>query len=154
QKGYGFDKVADQPNWHGKPFAADMAEEAIEEISERVGGRPDVKLEVQKPEDVQPQSTPAGEGERPTYTLGDKVATRQAYGDAIQYIGATDSDVVVLDAEVSNSTFAETMKKVAPERFFEMFIAEQQMISTATGLQNRGKKAFCSTFAAFFARAY
>jgi transketolase len=132
-----------------------MAQRAIEEISNRVGGRPDVKVDVQKPDDIQAGSTPKPEdAPKPEYKIGEKVATRQAYGDAIKYIGAMDKDVVVLDAEVSNSTYSETMKKVAPERFFEIFIAEQQMVSTATGLQNRRKKPFCSTFAAFYARAF
>lgn len=155
EKGSGFSETADQPGWHGKPFPEDMAERAIKEISDRVGGRPDVKIEVQKPEDLQPQTaTASGEAELPKYEIGEKVATRQAYGDVIKAIGVLDPEVVVLDAEVSNSTYSETIKETAPERFFEMFIAEQQMVSTAMGLQNRKKKPFCSTFSAFYTRAY
>lgn len=155
EKGHGFDEIANQDGWHGKALNEEQEKRAIEEISNRIGGRPNVKVDVQKPKDVQPSSTPAPEGvAKPEYKIGDKVATRQAYGDAIKYIGATDPAVVVLDAEVSNSTYSETMKKVAPNRFFEIYIAEQQMVSTATGLQNRKKKPFCSTFAAFYARAF
>jgi transketolase len=72
----------------------------------------------------------------------------------LQYLAATDPSVIALDAEVSNSTFSELVKKNEVGQFFEMYIAEQQMLSTAVGLQHRNKKPFCSTFAAFFARAY
>jgi len=89
----------------------------------------------------------------PTYKLGDKVATRKAYGDALAALAAR-PDVVVLDAEVSNSTHAEEFKKVAPDRFFEMFIAEQQMVAAAVGMSVRHRVAFASTFAAFLTRAY
>src|SRR5262249_31410074 len=78
----------------------------------------------------------------------------KAYGDALVAIGAQRPDVVVLDGEVSNSTHADEFKKVYPERFFEMFIAEQQLLGAAVGLGVLGKRVFASTFAAFFARAY
>jgi transketolase len=82
------------------------------------------------------------------------MATRKAYGEALAAIGATDGKVVALDAEVSNSTFAEIFKEAHPDRFFEMWIAEQQLVAAAVGMQVRGWKPFCSTFAAFFARGY
>jgi transketolase len=154
EKGHGFAEVADKNGWHGKPFPTDMAERAIKEISDRIGGRPDVRVEVGKPEDLQPAPLESGPVELPKYSVGDKVATRQAYGDALKAIGAADQAVVALDAEVSNSTYSETMKKVDEARFIEIFIAEQQMLGTAVGLQNRRRKPFCSTFAAFFSRAY
>jgi transketolase len=154
EKGYGFSEVSNQPNWHGKPFPKDMAERAIKEISDRVGGTPNVKVEVQKPENLQPAALESKSYELPKYSVGDKVASRQAYGDALAAIGAADQAVVALDAEVSNSTYSETMKKVDPARFVEIYIAEQQMLGTAIGLQNRRRKTYCSTFAAFFARAY
>jgi transketolase len=154
EKGHGFAEVANENGWHGKPFPSDMAERAIKEISDRVGGRPDVRVEVGKPEDLQPAPLESGPVELPKYSVGDKVATRQAYGDALKAIGAADQAVVALDAEVSNSTYSETMKKVDEARFIEIFIAEQQMLGTAVGLQNRRRKPFCSTFAAFFSRAY
>jgi transketolase len=154
EKGHGFSEVANENGWHGKPFPADMAERAIKEISDRVGGRPDVHVEVQKPEDLQPAPLESRAVELPKYSVGDKVATRQAYGDALKAIGAADQAVVALDAEVSNSTYSETMKKVDDKRFIEIYIAEQQMLGTAVGLQNRRRKPFCSTFAAFFSRAF
>jgi len=154
EKGHGFLEVADKAGWHGKPFPAEMAEKAIAEISERVGGQPNVSVEVQKPEVGERESFSVGAIELPKYTLGEKIASREAYGAALAAIGKADPSVVALDAEVSNSTFSETMKKVDAARFVEIYIAEQQMLGTALGLQNRGRKPYCSTFAAFFARAY
>ena len=89
----------------------------------------------------------------PRYVVGDSVATRKAYGDALVAIGV-DPRVVVLDAEVSNSTHADEFKQAFPDRYFEMFISEQQLVAAATGLSARGYKSFASTFAAFFSRAF
>jgi transketolase len=86
--------------------------------------------------------------------VGEKVETRKAYGDALVALGARDDHIVALDGEVSNSTFAEEFTRAFPERYFEMFIAEQQLVAAATGLSVRGYTAFASTFAAFFTRAY
>ena len=82
------------------------------------------------------------------------MATRKAYGDALAALGAADGSVVALDGEVSNSTYAEIFAKAHPERFFEMYIAEQQLVAAAVGMQVRGWKPFASSFAAFFTRAY
>ena len=90
----------------------------------------------------------------PRYAVGDKVATRKAYGDALVALGARDPKVVALDGEVKNSTFALEFARAYPERYFEMFIAEQQMVAAATGLAVRGYAAFASTFAAFWTRAH
>ena len=149
-KGKGFSEVEDKEGWHGVVLPPDMAERAIKEL----GGERDLRLEVRKPE----RGTPAIKAEKvdvtlPTYALGEKVPTRKAYGDALAAVGAR-PEVVALDAEVSNSTHADEFKKAHPERFFEMWIAEQQMISAAVGVQVRGYTTFASTFAAFFSRAY
>ena len=90
----------------------------------------------------------------PTYERGAKVATRKAYGDALAALGAADGAVVALDGEVGNSTYTETFADKFPERFFQMYIAEQQMIGAAVGMQVRGWKPFVATFAAFMSRAY
>src|SRR5262249_4152072 len=92
--------------------------------------------------------------ELPRYELGSTVATRKAYGDALTAIGAANGRVVALDGEVSNSTFAAEFGEAFPERFFEMYIAEQQMIAAAVGMQVVGWRPFASTFAAFLSRAY
>src|SRR5207248_3313340 len=91
--------------------------------------------------------------ELPTYKKEDKVATRKAYGDALVALGAI-PDVVAMDGEVSNSTHADEFAKAHPERFFEIYIAEQQLVATAVGMSVRGYRPFASTFAAFFSRAY
>jgi transketolase len=90
----------------------------------------------------------------PTYEKGSSVATRQAYGDALKAVGAANTQVVGLDGEVSNSTYSEFFAKASPDRFFEQYIAENQLVASAVGLQVRGYIPFASTFAAFFTRAY
>jgi len=90
----------------------------------------------------------------PPYELGQEAATREAYGDALARLGAADARIVVLDADVKNSTFSDRFEKVAPDRFYQMFIAEQVMIGAAMGLAARGAIPFPSTFGAFLSRAY
>ena len=90
----------------------------------------------------------------PVYEMGTKEATRKAYGDAITALGAFRSDIVAFDGEVSNSTFADEFNHAFPDRFFEMYIAEQMLVSAAVGLAVRGHRTFSSTFAAFFSRAF
>jgi transketolase len=91
----------------------------------------------------------------PRYELnGGAAATRKAYGDALKALGAADPEVVGLDGEVSNSTYAEEFAKAYPDRYFEQYIAEQQLVAAAVGMSVREKKPFASTFAAFFSRAY
>src|ERR671911_1127892 len=145
-KGKGYSKVENQDGWHGKA----IAEEAIEEL----GGIRNITVDVPKPEAGKPHKFPIAEADWPNYELGSKIATRRAYGDALAALGAADGKVVALDGEVSNSTYAEIFGKAHPERFFEMFIAEQQMVAAAVGMQVLGWKPFASTFAAFMSRAY
>lgn len=153
-KGHGAKLTEGMNDWHGKALKPDQAETAIKEITELLGSTPNLTIKVNAPEDLQPAQSTLGQSKPFPYKIGDVASAREAYGDALAAIGATDADVVVLDAEVSNSTFADKFKKVFPDRFFEIFIAEQQLISTAVGLQHRKKKPYCSTFAAFFSRAF
>jgi transketolase len=147
-KGKGVAAVENQNGFHGKPL--DDPEAAIREL----GGMISVHIDVAQP-DVPVSEHPAARAlELPRYELGSEVATRKAYGDALSALGAARPDVVVLDGEVSNSTFAETFAKAHPDRYFEMYIAEQQMIAAAVGLQAVGWRPFASTFAAFLSRAY
>jgi len=148
KKGSGVSAVEDEPGWHGKPLAEPEA--AIEEL----GGLREVSVEVQAPPEAKPYEIARAEVERPSYELGEKVATRGAYGDALAWLGSIDERVVALDGEVGNSTYAERFADKHPERFFEMYIAEQQMIASAIGLQTRGWKPFASSFGAFLSRAY
>jgi transketolase len=163
-KGKGFSEVENKDGWHGRPFPPDMAERAITELGgvrELVvrGPRPEPAEPgpvPEKPSTVPPQPAAAVTPSTtpPQYAVGDKIATRKAYGDALVALGARDDRVVVLDGEVSNSTFAEEFTYAYPERYFEMFIAEQVMVAAATGIAVRGYRTFASTFAAFFTRAY
>ena len=144
--------MQDKENWHGKPLPAEMAERAILEL----GGERHLRVRGPVPE-------PSGHPDRPEpgsakvvmpgYDVGAKVATRKAYGDALKAMGAR-LDVVALDGEVSNSTFAVEFADAHPARYFEMFIAEQQMVAAAVGMSVRGYRPYASTFAAFLTRAY
>ncbi|HEY5660409.1 MAG TPA: transketolase [Gaiellaceae bacterium] len=147
-KGKGVKAVENQLGWHGK--ALDDADEAIEEL----GGLRNIHVDVAKPEPAQAHTFPSGDLELPRYELGDEVATRKAYGEALSALGTARGDVVALDGEVSNSTFAEIFGKAHPDRYFEMYIAEQQLLAAAVGLSARNWNPFASTFAAFFSRAY
>src|SRR6187431_3297163 len=147
-KGKGVKAVENVNGFHGKPL--DDPEEAIAEL----GGQRDVRIDVAKPEPGEAHRFETGKLELPRYEVGNEVATRKAYGDALAALGSARGDVVVLDGEVSNSTFAETFAKAHPYRFFEMYIAEQQMVAAAVGLQAVGWRPFASTFAAFLWRAY
>ena len=149
-KGFGFSEIANKEGWHGKTLPEDMAERAIAEL----GGERNLHIEVAKPDQSAPTAPrlPVAVS-LPTYARSDKVATRKAFGDALRAIGVQ-PEVVALDAEVGNSTHAEEFHKDFPHRYFEMFIAEQQMIGSAVGFSVRGYKPFASTFAAFISRAY
>ncbi|MEU6784716.1 transketolase [Nonomuraea angiospora] len=149
RKGEGALEVENREGAHGKPLKE--PDKAVEEL----GGRRDLRVEVHKPEapaapyrfETRPMSLPA-------YKVGDKAATRTAFGEALAALGAARGDVVALDGEVADSTKAEAFGKEFPERFFEMYIAEQQLVAAAVGLQVRGWKPYAATFAAFLTRAY
>jgi transketolase len=148
-KGKGVKAVEDRPGMHGKPL--DHPEEAIAEL----GGERKLTVNVAKPQGGQPHTFAVRGGELPRWELGDSEATRKAYGLALTALGDMRGDVVALDGEVSNSTYSEEFESAHPDRFFEMFIAEQQMVAAAVGIQVHGRWVpFASTFAAFLARAY
>ncbi|HEX6255234.1 MAG TPA: transketolase [Euzebyales bacterium] len=148
-KGKGVEAVENVDGMHGK--AIDDVEAAIAEL----GGDPGMRVAVRTPSgDAKPHVFDTGGGELPTWDLGESVATRDAYGAALAALGNIRGDVVALDGEVSNSTRAEDFKEAHPERFFEMYIAEQQMIAAAVGMDVRGWVPFASTFSAFTSRAY
>ncbi|HEV7482033.1 MAG TPA: transketolase [Solirubrobacterales bacterium] len=148
KKGSGVAAVEDKENQHGKPLADPEA--AVEEL----GGIRSLNVEVKSPPEPKPFEIAKTAVERPSYEVGEKVATRAAYGDALAWLGSVDEKVVALDGEVGNSTYAERFAAKHPDRFFEMYIAEQQMIAAAVGMQTRGWKPFASSFGAFLSRAY
>jgi transketolase len=148
KKGKGVAAVEDQDNAHGKPVPDEAA--AIEEL----GGLRSLTITTAPPVDGTPAVATTDPLELPTWELGEKVATRKAYGLALAALGKARADVVCLDGEVSNSTYAEDFKAVLPDRFFELYIAEQQLLAAAVGMQVRGYRPFASTFAAFLSRAY
>src|SRR5215218_5714328 len=149
-KGKGVKEVEDKGGWHGK--ALDHPEESIAEL----GGERNIVVDVPRPElKGEPHRfETAGALELPSWQHGEEVATRRAYGEALAALGAARGDVVALDGEVSNSTYAEIFAEAHPDRYFEMYIAEQQMLAAAVGLQVRRWVPFASTFAAFLTRAY
>src|SRR5476649_1750982 len=152
-KGAGVSFLQDQDNWHGKPLNKEEAAKAIAELS------PSAKSGIGVPIPA-PNVLPAPANAIPAsyppinYTLGDKIATREAYGIALARIGEADLRIVAVDGDTKNSTFADKFFQKFPERSTECFIAEQNMVGVATGLSTRGKVPFASTFATFFTRAY
>jgi transketolase len=148
KKGKGVKAVEDQPGKHGKPL--DEPEAAIEEL----GGERDLSVQLAAPAGGSPHTFATSGGELPSWDVGEQEATRKAYGEALTALGSLRGDVVALDGEVSNSTHSELFREAHEDRYFEMFIAEQQMVAAAIGMQVRGWVPFASTFAAFLTRAY
>jgi transketolase len=150
-KGKGVSFLENVDGWHGKALNKEQEEKALQELNPV---RSQV-FPVQRPVAANPAPLPAKKPlDLPLYNLHDSVATRKAYGDALKALGAANPEVVALDGEVSNSTFAEEFAKAYPDRFFEQYIAEQQLVAAAVGMSVRHKIPFASTFAAFFTRAY
>ncbi len=150
-KGKGFSGFEDANGWHGKPLSLEQCAEAVLELGpvERT-----VLGTIEKRPSAQPtlaKREPLGEF---GWELGEKISTREAYGRALVRTASAYPEMVVLDAEVNNSTFAKYFKEAYPERFFQMYIAEQNMVGTALGMSRRGRMPFVSTFAAFFSRAF
>jgi transketolase len=150
-KGRGVSAVEDAPGAHGKPVPD--PQEAVREL----GGERSLTIRLARPQSngAPHRFVAQAHAQWPRYEPGgDEVATRKAYGEALVALGAQRPNVVVLDGEVSNSTHADLFAKAHPERYFEMYIAEQQMVAAAVGMQVRGWVPFASTFAAFLSRAY
>jgi len=150
-KGKGVSFVEDKEGWHGKPLKkGDELQKAVAEL-----GDTNVTLKVEArhyppPTEIlsrQPALTPA-------YTGSEEVATREAYGAALAKLAKSAPQVVAIDGDTKNSTFAEKLKDVAPERFAEGYIAEQNMVGVALGMAAEGKIPFASSFACFLSRAY
>ncbi len=152
-KGAGISFIQDKDGWHGKPLSKEESVRAIAELQPSaksgIGQHIPAPTQLPAPKNEAPASYPAT-----TYKMGDLVATREAFGNALLRIGTVDNRVVALDGDTKNSTFSEKFFKKFPERFCECFIAEQNMVGVATGYSTRGKVPFASTFACFLTRAY
>jgi len=150
-KGKGVSFVEDADGWHGKALGKEDLERALDEL-----GEVDKSLRggIARPEDLRPGARPEGKAGKIDYPQGEPVATRDAYGNALVRIAAAFPNLVSLDGEVSNSTRAQKFKEAFPGRFFEMYIAEQNMAGAALGLATRGKIPFVSSLAAFLSRAF
>jgi transketolase len=152
-KGAGVSFLQDKEGWHGKALSKEEAARAIAEL------QPTVKTGIGQPIPP-PNPLPAPQNDAPAayppvaYKLGDLIATREAFGNALVRIGGVDPRVVAMDGDTKNSTFSEKFLKRFPQRFTECYIAEQNMVGVATGFAVRGKVPFASTFATFFTRAF
>lgn len=152
-KGYGVPSVQDKNGWHGKVFSSEELPKILAELKKPAHSEPapEKSNSCKKISHKTPDKIVFKE---PSFKLGEKLATRKAFGQALEYLGSLEDKVVVLDAEVNNSTYTDIFAKKHPERFFQAFIAEQNMIGMAAGLASQNFIAFSATFAAFLTRAY
>ena len=150
-KGKGVSFIEDKNGWHGKALNKEQFEQAEAEL-----GYVDTSIvgEIREPEKIEPVKQNPAAVRSPDYPPAHPVATRRAYGNALVRIFGEYPDIVALDGEVSNSTYAEIFSAAHQDRFFEMYIAEQNMVGVAAGLSTRGRIPFVSTFAAFLTRAF
>jgi len=152
-KGAGVSFLQDQDGWHGKPLNKEEAVRAIAELQHNV--KSGIGVPIPKPSSLpEPQNVAPSSFPPISYKIGDSVATREAYGNALLRLGVADTRIVALDGDTKNSTYADKFFKAAPDRGFECFIAEQNMVGVSTGFSARHKIPFSSTFACFFSRAY
>ena len=156
-KGKGLAAIEGKPGWHGKALKkGEEADQAIAELEAQYVRTNEPAPVIPKPARRRTESAPAdfvAEMPAPSWSLGDKVATREAFGPALVALGGMDRRIVALDADVKNSTFSEAFEKFYPDRFIQSFIAEQAMVGVAMGLASRGAIPFPSTFACFLERA-
>lgn len=156
-KGKGISFIEGKDNWHGKPLKkGEELDRAVAELEARIAPAADaldLASRIPKPSSRPPNPPAPKPVAPPSYSLGDQVATREAYGTALVKLGAADERIVALDADVKNSTFSDRFESAFPDRFYQNFIAEQVMIGSAMGLAARGAIPFPSTFACFLTRA-
>ncbi len=157
KKGKGVSFAEDKDGWHGKAFKkGEELERALAELQPKVANADGLKMKPPEGRTASPGASVEGSKSAPSseYTLGQQVATREAYGEALARLGDANPLVVALDGDTKNSTYSEKFMKAHEGRFFELFIAEQNMVGTAVGLSAMGKIPFASTFACFLTRAY
>jgi transketolase len=152
-KGHGISFADDKDAWHGKALNKEEAEKAIAELQPKA--KSGLGVEIAKPTQVtEPNTQAPASWPVLNYKLGDKIATREAYGAGLVRLGETDARIVAMDGDTKNSTYSEKFYKKFPARFTECFIAEQNLVGVAIGFSAMKKIPFASTFAAFFTRAH
>lgn len=151
-KGKGVSFLENEDNWHGK--AVPKGEELDKALAELGPLHTDIPIQIESPNPIDRQTATPTECEPPNYPSDEEVATRGGYGTGLAKLGAANPNVVALDGDTKNSTYAEQFMERYPDRYFEMFIAEQNLVGAGIGLAKRGKIPFVSTFAAFLSRAY
>jgi transketolase len=151
-KGKGVSFIENKNGWHGKTLNKEECDRALRELGEIDKS---IRGEISPPEDLRPkEQTPQITTQRIDYPADKSVSTRKAYGNGLVMIIPQFPNVISLDGEVSNSTYAEILEEAYPDHFFEMYIAEQNMVGAALGFSCRGKIPFVSTFSAFMSRAF
>lgn len=160
-KGYGVELIADKEGWHGKALKSDQVKTALQQLKSKfpkaatyTGGYKWKPTLPKKNDRAIYTEHPLIRMPKPNFKKGETIATRKAYGHALSVLGDECEAVVSLDAEVKNSTFAEIFETAHPDRFFQCFIAEQNMVGMGIGFDRRGRMPFISTFSAFMSRAH
>lgn len=161
-KGYGIDFAEDRQGWHGVPFKQDQLTQAYASLEKRFAAAAQYHDTYQwqprppaTPAKLIPVTAPsATHALNPPYKNTDTIATRNAFGDALVALGAQHHDIMVLDADVQNSTMTQQFATQHPDRFVQCFIAEQNMVSMGVGMARRSKVPYIATFGAFFSRAH
>lgn len=151
-KGKGVSSLENEDNWHGK--AVPKGEDLDKVLAELGPLHTDIPVQIESPSQTNNTTSAVTACEPPEYASDEEVATRGGYGTGLAKLGAANPNVVALDGDTKNSTYAEQFMELYPDRFFEMFIAEQNLVGAGIGLAKRGKIPFVSTFAAFLSRAY
>ncbi|MGZ8365884.1 MAG: transketolase [Nitrospira sp.] len=153
-KGKGISSMEDRADWHGKPLKkGEETQRAIDELTKQLSPN-GAAVQIHTPSAPSAAPVTIGTIPPPPYKIGDSVATREAFGAALEALGSVNPLIVALDADVKNSTYTDKFGKKFPNRFFENFIAEQNMVGAAAGLAACGKIPFAATFACFLSRAY
>lgn len=151
-KGKGVSFLENEDNWHGK--AVEKGEQLDKALAELGPLQTDIPVQIQTPNPIDNQTSTASACEPPEYATGEEMATRGGYGIGLAKLGKANPNVVALDGDTKNSTYSEQFMENYPDRFFEMFIAEQNLVGAGIGLAKRGKIPYVSTFAAFLSRGY
>ena len=149
-KGKGVSFLENKENWHGRVMDNRHLHQALDEL-------PHVsmpKIKIKKPIKMNEIKIKYLSSKPLNYSFGKEIATREAYGETLANLAILDNKIIAIDAEVSNSTRSEEVKKRTPRQFIETFIAEQNLIGIALGLSVKGFKPFASTFATFLTRAH